>query len=248
MRLATWKSFIRIAALELDRQESGLRRVLILLHNLLTAARLRPPGFETVPDEPQTPSTEQLRQAILAAPQAEQEPMALQALALAAASLEQSDARLQALLEPGAPWFESGPVLVSRGRFLVSAPDGQLDLQALAQSAAARRWAGKAVLASAPAYLLALTCLFARQLGDQTFQAFARLPLTLQAARRFDMEEFSLAEYTTHYRLALRLSQEHGVPFPFVRPFSHRPARYPLRKRALQSLQGWQIRRLLEAL
>ncbi|GEM_PF-3878495 len=74
IRHSVWNSFIRIAALELDNSTIGLRRALILMHNLLTSVYNGNKFLLNPIDIPI--STQQIREEILSAPIKSQENLA----------------------------------------------------------------------------------------------------------------------------------------------------------------------------
>jgi hypothetical protein len=196
MRQAVWSSFMRVAGWKLAKAEIGLRRVLILLHNLLAAAAHANSWLA----KPSTLhfTTEEVRGQILEAAADQQVKLCREFIDRTWALLDEVDARLNAELAErlGFPLGEARVRL--HGRTLASrVSDVERELVV-------------------PDYQLVLTGALRRAMGEgfEPLAPFQDVPGAAGVAGRLD-----LTDYTRHLKAALKLFDSHRLKFSFPTPF-----------------------------
>lgn len=232
MRHVTWDSSLRVAALALDDSVIGLRRALILMHNLLTSAQN---GNRLLPmPVPLTLSTEEIRDEVLSAPLQEQESLARHYIKRIVDALNDVDNHLdQQVLGKLDALSTPSPLVVASGhRFLVSLLSIPKDV-----GGHTSHWLLRNVqVVPVPAYLMILVAVLAHRLRTRLPQlaAFRALPIPQELLQRFDITLF-----TKHLENTSRLSESYGVSlgYYFPTPFSHRESTVSVRKKAVQQIR-----------
>ena len=238
IRHAVWNSFMRIAALELDDSEIGLRRALALAHNLLTTAYR---GNEFLSKPISCPfSTEMIREEVLSAPAVKQESLLKSYIAQIVDLLEEVDERLNREIATNLG-YASAPTLlfpISSRRFLLSGSDTVEEIKA----GWAERLLGSVQVIPVPMYLMVLVVQLAASVGDQ----FPDLvPFRCLSDEVNSLTQFALEAYTEQFRKALQLFQAQSVEYCFVRPFSYRRRDGSWRNRIIRRMRRYALRQQL---
>ena len=190
---------MRVAGWKLAKAEIGLRRVLILLHNLLAAATHANSWLAQPTTLPFT--TEQVRGQILEAAADQQEKVCREFIDRTWALLDEVDTKLDAELSERLD-FPLGEARVTlQGRTLASrASDAEREF-------------------AVPDYQLVLTAALGRAMGDsfEPLAPFRDVPGAADVAARLDF-----TDYTRHLKAALEIFNSHGLKFPFPTPFQCR--------------------------
>jgi hypothetical protein len=225
LRHAVWSSFMRVAALEMDGTEIGLRRSLILLHNLLLAAV---GGNELLLEKvPLNLRTEAMRAEVLAAAPAQQIPLVRKYIEHVVSLLNEVDRRLDQ--ESGAQG--AGPkILASRNHFLLAPLDLRTDFAGVSRGLFGRLLKNTLVVPT-PLYLVYASALIAGRTADwlPELGSFSKIEIPT------GFRPTDVRGYVEHLRRAVAIFQSHQVPYFFVLPFSYRPPPTGPKDR----LKGW---------
>lgn len=222
MQHITWNSSIRIAALELDNGVIGLRRVLLLMNNLLHSTYS---GNSLLAEPlPLTLTSEEIRTCILSASPWEQETLAKDYLRQVLAALDDVDEHLnqQFFSSSGVSASQLSLIVASRYRLIIPA---HVTLQQ------GLRWYDRPLrnvqVVRVPAYLIVAVAALARSLGAEYLRLaeFYNLSVPESVLQAFDTRLFA-----EHLKQVSREAQKAGVnvDFYFPTPFSfHEPLPSP---------------------
>jgi hypothetical protein len=214
-RHAVWASFIRIAALQLQHSYIGLRKALMLMHNLLSSA-LQGNEFLSEPVAIDL-STDQLRGEILKAPFAKQDRVTRYYLGRIVESLNQVDTRIDQEFKTSFAFDTSMlfDVPISRERSLVPLHRAIAEPDKVVRAVARKR----KVLVPVPDYQLVVAARLARDINQEISglelfrknRAMQVLPVAEECLPR------SL-EYTLHLT-AVVMKCPDLREYPFISPF-----------------------------
>jgi hypothetical protein len=196
MRQAVWSSFMRVAGWKLAKPEIGLRRVLILLHNLLATAVHTNAWLANPITLPFT--TEMVREQILQAGGDKRETMCHEFIERTWTVLDEVDSLLDTELSARLAFPLGAARVTLQGRTLASRV-----------SQAEREFA-------IPDYQLVLAGALGRAMGEgfEPLAPFRGVPGAADVAGRVDF-----TDYTKHLKAALKLFDLHRLKFSFPTPF-----------------------------